>query len=269
MILTSGAFPICCDSTIMFMSVSGLLLSCMKQADNIAIINHHQWWKVRRIPYKHISMSPYFLANWEQWCVLNPSLSSIKYAMTSCSIVLVYRIVGATIFYNSLTIIQKYEIQTKHSNLDQCVPTTWHKHKTQEVTHDWSNNDFHLLAYCAPQESLVHLRGSQMQSYYAGFVLSETFSVTVWAHIITKGTKHNKNSYTWSLHQLLHISASPILKCLRFTPTITSYNSACKGFYTSNFSGIFSFNRLFTLIFLSLSLPHFQTVPLGTLLTLF
>ena len=53
--------------------------------------------------------------------------------------------------------------KTRQSGLDQCVPTTWHKHKTRKVAHDGSIFEYHLLANGAHQESAEHLLGLQAQ----------------------------------------------------------------------------------------------------------
>ena len=43
--------------------------------------------------------------------------------------------------------------------------------ESQEVMHDWSNREYHLLAYHAPKERVVHLRGSQLQLCYVRVAL--------------------------------------------------------------------------------------------------
>ena len=61
--------------------------------------------------------------------------------------------------------------KTWQSGHNQCVPTTWHKHKTRKVAHDQSNQEYLLLANCACHESVVHLGGSRCSSVTQGFVL--------------------------------------------------------------------------------------------------
>ena len=67
--------------------------------------------------------------------------------------------------------------KTQKSGCIQCVPATWHKHKTREVTHNRPNREYHLLTNRTRQESVVHLRGSQTQFCYTRLcvVLSDIF----------------------------------------------------------------------------------------------
>ena len=97
--------------------------------------------------------------------------------------------------------------KTQQSGWNQSVPTAWHKHKTQEVTHNWYNQEYHLPANQARQESIKYLSGSQAKFWNCLKFISINFffmityvSDVLWAVMAS--------SFNWNVFILVKVDSS-------------------------------------------------------------
>ena len=132
-----------------------------------------------------------FLGNWsvvglvawsmpDTWCMLFPLIS--------------FMLKLDSYYYSK----KKNSDKTRKSGRNQCIPPTWHKHKTLEAMHDWSNREYHLLANRMCQESVVNLHGLQAQFSYARYCF-------VCLKLIFFNYKHASCLHLWALdHQCFY-----------------------------------------------------------------